>query len=147
MNVETASATAEAEVRETLARWEKAVRARDLAGIVSHYAPDIVAFDAIAKLQFKGVEAYRNHWEQCLSMCAGPMIFEIHDLHVAAGGEVAFAYALNRCGGTGPDGKEAVGWMRMTVGYRRTGGKWLAVHEHFSAPFDMENSKVLWLEP
>jgi len=147
MNAETANATAEAEIREALAHWEQAVRARDVAAIVSHYAPDIVAYDAILKLQFKGVEEYRTHWEQCLAMCTGAMTFEIHDLHVAAGDDVAFAYALNRCGGTGPDGKEMTGWMRMTTGLRRSGATWLTVHEHFSAPFDMETSKVLWLEP
>ncbi len=66
---------------------------------------------------------------------------------LVAGEGVAFAHALNRCGGTGPDGKESTGWMRMTVGYRRMNGRWQVVHEHFSAPFDMETSKVLWLEP
>jgi len=147
MNAETTAVRAEAEIRKLLDDWQEAVRAKDVDRIVSFYAPDIVAYDAIAKLQFRGVEAYRAHWEKCMTMCSGPTIFEVHELQVAAGDEVAFAHGLNRCGGTGPDGKESVGWMRMTVGYRRTNGRWQAVHEHFSAPFDIESSKVLWLEP
>jgi ketosteroid isomerase-like protein len=38
--------------------------------------------------------------------------------------------------------------MRVTVCYRKTNGKWLVVHEHFSAPFEMESGKALLdLEP
>lgn len=148
MQSETAIATAEAEIRELVDHWRKAVLAMDTDAIVSHYAPDILAFDAVSQLQFKGVEAYRKHWETCLSMCpAGTMIFEIHDLNIAAGNDVAFATALNRCGGTGENGEEKAGWMRMTACYRKTNGKWMVVHEHFSAPFDMESLKVLDLKP
>jgi ketosteroid isomerase-like protein len=79
------------------------------------YAPDILAFDAIAQLQFKGAEAYRKHWQMCVEMCSGPMTFEIHDLGIEAGDNVGFAHYLLRCGGPGPDGKEQTGWMRVTV--------------------------------
>ena len=148
MNAKTAQATAEAEIRELVGRWLKAVLAMDIDGIVSHYAPDIVAFDAVSQLQFTGVDAYRKHWEVCLSLCApGTMIFEIHDLNIAAGNDVAFCHGLSRCGGTGENGEEKAGWMRMTVGYRKTNGRWTVVHEHFSAPFDMESLKVLDLKP
>jgi uncharacterized protein (TIGR02246 family) len=148
MNTETMTATAEAEVRELVDSWLRAVRAHDVDGIVSHYAPDILSFDAISQLQFKGVDAYRKHWEACLSMCPGPMVFEIHDLNIAARNDVAFCHCLNRCGGTGEDGEEKVGWMRMTACFRKRNGKWMVVHEHFSAPFDMESGKALFdLQP
>ena len=138
----------EAKIRELIDHWANAARTSDLDGIMSHYAPDIVAFDAIAQLQFKGRDAYRKHWEACLTMCAGPMIFEVHDLHIAARDDVAFGHYLSRCGGTGADGVEKVGWMRATVCCRKINGRWLVVHEHFSAPFDMESSKALFdLEP
>ena len=128
--------------------WAKAARAKDIDGVMSHYAPDIVAFDAIAALQFKGAEAYRKHWEACLAMCPGPMIFEIHDLDITARDDVAFCHYLSRCGGTGPDGKEQIGWMRATACFRKTNGKWMIAHEHFSAPFDPVRGKALLdLEP
>ena len=144
----TAHATAEAEIRAQVDSWLQAVLAMDIEGIVSHYASDILAFDAVSQLQFKGVDAYRRHWQTCLGMCRpGTMIFEMHDLHVTTGDGVAFATALNRCGGIGENGEEQAGWMRMTAGYRKTNGKWMVVHEHFSAPFDMETLKVLDLKP
>ncbi|MDO9596759.1 MAG: nuclear transport factor 2 family protein [Azoarcus sp.] len=140
-------ARTETEIRSELEDWAGAVRAKDVDRIFAHYAPDIVAFDAIAQLQFKGADAYRKHWETCMTMCTGPMIFELHDLQITSGEELAFAHALNRCGGTGPDGKEMSGWMRMTAGYQKQHGRWRIVHEHFSAPFDPQSDKALWLEP
>jgi uncharacterized protein (TIGR02246 family) len=141
-------ATAEAEIRAQVDHWLYAVLAMDLEGIVSHYAPDILAFDAVSQLQFKGVESYKKHWQACLAMCRpGTMIFEMHHLNVVAGDDVAFATALNRCGGRGDNGEEKAGWMRMTAGYRKTNGKWTVVHEHFSAPFDIKTLKVLDVKP
>jgi uncharacterized protein (TIGR02246 family) len=144
----TAKATAEAEIRAQVDSWLQAVLAMDIERIVSHYAPDILAFDAVSQLQFQGVDAYRQHWQACLAMCRpGTMIFEMHDVHITAGDAVAFATALTRCGGTGENGAEKTGWMRMTAGYCKTDGKWSVVHEHFSAPFDMETLKVLDVQP
>ena len=76
------------------------------------------------------------------------MIFEVHDLHVATGGGVAFGHYLCRCGVIGQDGVDKASWMRGTFCCRKTDGRWLIVHEHFSAPFDMASGKTLFdLEP
>jgi ketosteroid isomerase-like protein len=56
---------------------------------------------------------------------------------------VAFSHYLTRCGAI-ENGEEKASWMRVTVGYRKTNGKWIIVHEHFSAPFDMESGKALF---
>lgn len=133
----------EDEIRAAIDSWVKAVVARDIERIMSHYAPDVVSFDAIAALQFKGRDAYRKHWEACLSLCAGEMVFEVHELAVAAERDVAFCHYLVTCGATNEKGEKQVGLMRATVCYRSIGGRWLVVHEHFSAPFDMESGKAL----
>ncbi len=139
------TAKAEADIHELIDSWLKAVQAKDIDGIVFHYAPDILAFDAISQLQFKGVDAYRNHWEACLSMCsAGEMVFEIDDLKIVAADDIAFSHCLNWCGVKDENGKENACWMRMTACYRKTNGKWKVVHEHFSVPFDVESGKALF---
>ena len=148
MSIATVNTTDESRIRQLLDDWVQAARANDIDGIMAAYAPDILSFDAIAQLQFKGAEAYRKHWEACIAMCSGPMIFEIHDLGIEAGADVAFGHYLLRCGGTGPDGKEQTGWMRVTVCCRKRSGRWLVAHEHFSVPFDRESGKALLnLEP
>lgn len=140
--------SAEAAALDCLERWAAAVRAKDPDAIAARYAPDIVAFDAILQLQFKGLEAYRRHWETCLTYCQGPMIFEMHALTLHADTDVAFCHALIRCGGADETGETRASWMRMTAGLRRIEGEWRIVHEHHSAPFEMESGKALFeLEP
>lgn len=83
MNNETSNATVETEVRELVDLWAQAVRSMDIDAIASHYAPDILAFDAIAALRFKGRDAYRRHWEACLAFCPkGGMIFDMKTMKV-----------------------------------------------------------------
>lgn len=138
----------ESEIRTLFANWAKAVEAKDIDRITAAYVPGIVAFDAILALRFEGIDAYRAHWKACMEFCAGPMVFELHDLEVEASGDLGFCHGLVRCGGTGPDGQVMTGWTRMSAGLRRTNGGWRVVHEHFSVPFDMETGKALFeLEP
>lgn len=146
MDAATAS-TAEKEVRAVLDSYMDAFRATDVDRIVQHYAPDIVSYDAIAKLEFVGRDAYAEHWRACMEMCEH-MVFEPQPSTIAASGDVAFAFSLARCGGIGPDGKEHTGWMRGTQALRKRDGRWLIVHEHYSAPFDPISMKILEdLEP
>src|SRR3546814_18589322 len=63
--------TAQAEVMQTIDSWMKAIEARDLEGILSKYASNVVAFDAIQQLQFKGADAYGKHWQACFELCPG----------------------------------------------------------------------------
>ena len=53
---------------------------------------------------------------------------------VTAGDDVAFAHALLRCGTeeglrADPDNR-----LRLTIGLRREGGRWVVAHEHHSFP-------------
>ncbi|SDM29681.1 conserved hypothetical protein [Modicisalibacter muralis] len=141
---QTQQTQAETEIRQLIDNWTQAFLAKDLDGIMAHYAPDVVAFDAIIALQFKGIEAYREHWAQCLTFCQGAMKFELHELDITAGEDVAFSHSLSHCGGTNEEGEEQACWMRGTVCYRKLDGQWLVTHEHFSAPFDMESGKALF---
>jgi len=138
------TANAEAEVRARLDAWAKATRAGDLDAIMANYAQDVRAFDAMGVLEFVGAAAYREHWKTCLSYMNGPMKFEMHKLEVAVQADIAFCHYLVNCGGTGLDGQEHDGWTRATVCLRKIGGKWLVVHEHFSAPFDPESGKAVF---
>ena len=135
----------EAVIREVLENWTRAVRARDLDGVMAHFAPDVVAFDAILQMQFKGVDAYRDHYAKCLTMFPeGEIVFELKDLQVVAGDGVAFSHCLIRCGGVDAQGKEESGWTRGTICFELRDGQWRVTHEHFSAPFDPETSRAMF---
>lgn len=136
----------EQQIRALIESWRQAAIARDVPRIVTHYTPDIVAFDAVMQLQFKGVEAYGKHWAACMEMCnePGETVFEIDQLHIVAEQRSGYAHYLIRCGHRDSDGNEKSSWMRVSVGLRRTDAGWKIAHEHFSAPFDMESGKALF---
>lgn len=148
MNIESQDSLIQDQIRALLDNWSLAVRNKDLDAVMAAYHPDVVAFDAIIELQFKGLDAYREHWAYCLNMCPGTMLFEQHELMVHGSGSVAFAHWLNHCGATDANGTVQGSWMRGSAGYLRTPEGWKIVHEHFSAPFDMASGKALFdLQP
>ena len=119
--------SAEAEVLNVFESWLSAARTCDLEAIVSLYSPDIVAYDAAAQLEFRGIDAYRKHWEMCISMCENPM-FEAQAPEIAASGDLAFLHTLLRCGTVDDKGVENASWMRLTVAYRKIGaGSWTSL--------------------
>ena len=130
-------------IRARIARWCEAVRTRDVERIAAYYAPDILAFDAVSRLRFEGLDACRRHWRECLASDEGEMVFDVRDIAVTAGADLAFAHFLNRSGRKEADGREDAVWLRVTAGYRRLSGQWLIVHEHVSVPFDLESHEAL----
>ncbi|MFY9558388.1 MAG: nuclear transport factor 2 family protein [Blastocatellia bacterium] len=132
----------EAEIRELIEDRAKAVRAKDIDGSVFNYAPDIVSFDVVNDLQKIGLDACRNRAEKWFSSFNGPIGYEIRDLSITAGEDVAFSHSLNRVKGTKTDGGDLEMWWRATVCYRKLGGKWIVTHEHSSVPFDVNTGKA-----
>ena len=143
MTTATLETTAETEIRARLDDWAEATRAKDVGRIMASYAPDTRSFDCHSHLQLEGAPALRKHLEACMPCMQGPMTFEIHDLDLAAHGDVAFGHYLARYGATGLSGQEHTGWLRVTVCLRKVRGRWLIVHDHCSAPFDPESGKAM----
>lgn len=132
--------------RALLDSWLEAVRRMDPDAIAGHYAPELVAFDAFRQLRFQGVAAYREHWAFCLSACPGPIVFELRDLVLSAGADLAYGHFLCRCGFVDETGRETGSWMRVSVGLRRGEDGWRIAHEHFSLPIDMETGRAMFAE-
>ena len=138
MTTKSSASTDEAQIRQRIESWTKALRAKDLDGLMSHYAQDILVFDLAPPLQYKGAAAYRKNWADWFPSFQGPVGYEIRDLSVTTGGDVAFCRSLNRITGTMTGGEKTNVWVRATVGFRKIGGKWMVTHEHFSVPINME---------
>jgi uncharacterized protein (TIGR02246 family) len=130
----------EAQIRQLIDGWAKALRTKDVDGVMSHYARDILLFDIAPPLQNKGADAYRKNWEEWFTTWQGPIGYEIRDLSITAGGGVAFSHSLNRIHGKRTNGEETDVWVRVTACLRRIEGKWLITHEHASVPFYMDGS-------
>jgi ketosteroid isomerase-like protein len=138
----------EAEIKRVIEGGVEALRAKDIDGVMSMYAPELVSFDIVPPLQYVGADAYRKHWEEGLSSFPGPIDYEIADLSITVGDDVAFAHSFNRLSGTLTTGQQIGNWLRWTACFRKIGGKWLIVHMQASVPVDLETGRaVLSLKP
>jgi uncharacterized protein (TIGR02246 family) len=140
MTTANTNATTEAQIRALIDEWTKAFRAKDVNGVTSYYAADIVTFDLAPPLQYTGADALRKGLEEWFPTFRGPVGYEIRDLSITAGDDLAFSRSLNRIAGTRTDGEQTNVWVRSTACYRKIGGNWKITHEHVSVPFYMDGS-------
>jgi PhnB protein len=136
--IENAKAGAEAQIRSLIDDWARAIRAKDPARVMTHYALASVTFDLAPPListraDAHGLQAWFSTWQ-------GPLGYEIRDLSITAGDDVAFCHSLNRLSGTKTDGEKADVWFRQTLCFRRVEGAWRIEHQHESVPFYMDGS-------
>jgi uncharacterized protein (TIGR02246 family) len=130
----------ETRIREGIASWTRAMHAKDVDGVMSHYTPDILTFDLAPPLQHVGND-YRRGFEEWFKTFRGPVEVEVRDLQVTVGDDVAFTHSLNHITGARTSGEDTDVWVRATVCFRRVDGRWLAAHEHVSVPFYMDGSE------
>jgi ketosteroid isomerase-like protein len=90
---------AESEIRSIIEGWAHAIRTRDSKALASHLAPSVIIYDLIAPLRFLGSAAVGDRAEQWLSTFEGPVHYEVRDLAIAAGDDVAFYHSLNHVDG------------------------------------------------
>jgi uncharacterized protein (TIGR02246 family) len=133
------SARDQAQIRARIESWTKALRAKDLEGVLSHYAPEVLSFDLAPPLQHRR-DAMRKGLAEWFPTFAGPIGYEIRDLAITTGDGVAFSHSLNRLTGKRTNGEATDVWVRSTVCFRKIDGAWMVVHEHASVPFYMDGS-------
>jgi uncharacterized protein (TIGR02246 family) len=138
----------EARIRQQVDKLVAGIRAKDLKGLGRLYATDVVSFDVEPPLQHVGVEAKLKNWAGVFTFFQD-VDYEVRDLNVTVGGDVAFGHAFGRLSGTRPDGTATRGmWVRGTFCFRKLDGNWLIVHDQASVPFDIATGKgVTDLEP
>jgi len=134
--------TNEDQIRELITNWAEAAQKKDIHGIMAYHVPDLIAFDVPHPLQFKDAESYTKHWVSLFPIMGDDIAFDIQELKITAGEDVAFSTSLIRCSGTQPDGTPFEGMSRMTLGFRKINGQWHFAHEHHSMPMSMEGCGV-----
>jgi ketosteroid isomerase-like protein len=132
----TSSNNAEQEqVHQILEQWARATRKNLQEDILKNHAPDAVIFDVLPPMKYDGTAAYRSSWDEWQPETQGEGRFELQNLSITAGADVAFAYCFIQCGGTLPNGKTFEDLVRATFCLRKTGTTWLIEHQHISKPF------------
>ena len=137
----------EAAIRTVIDSLVTAIRIKNIDAVMSSYAPDLVAFDIVPPLQFVGAGAFKKPWQDVFARFE-TIDYEVRDLSVTAGDDVAFSHSLNRIRGTMTNGQNTDLWLRSTACFRKIDGRWLIVHLQASVPADLASDKaVVDLQP
>jgi ketosteroid isomerase-like protein len=138
----------ETAIRQRIDKLIEAIRAMDLEGVKPIYARDIVSFDIEPPLQHVGAEAKSKNWTAVFTAYQRPLGYEVRDLTITVGDDVAFGRCLARLSGTLKNGNKSGYWVRWTSCFRKIDGEWLIVHDQISVPIDVQSGKALRdLEP
>jgi len=118
MTVEATKKNDETAIQRFLDDGIRSLRDKNIEGVMSLYAQEVVSFDIVPPLRYMGADAYRKRWEETFSSFQGPIGYEIHDLTITVGDDVAFTHSLNRISGTLTTGQQTDLWLRSTcIGY------------------------------
>jgi ketosteroid isomerase-like protein len=121
------------EVRELITAWVTAIQNRDIEGVMARHDPNIVQFDVPPPYDgLRGIDQYRDSWPMFFEWLDQGAILELVELEVVAGVDVAFGYALLRCGAPADLAANPDNRLRMTAGLHKVDGTWIVLHEHAS---------------
>ncbi|WP_326951219.1 nuclear transport factor 2 family protein [Amycolatopsis sp. NBC_01307] len=140
--------TAHDAIRQQVGKIVEGIQAKDLDALRRIYAADVVSFDVEPPLQHVGVEAKLKNWARAFTLFS-EVAYEVRDLTLTVGDNVAFGHCFGRLSGTLGDGTATNGmWVRATFGFRKIEEDWLIVHDQASVPLDMPSGRgVVDLEP
>jgi uncharacterized protein (TIGR02246 family) len=144
-----AAGSGEAQIRKLYGPWAAAFNAKDTDAIMKFYAPGeaLLVFDVVPPLQYVGADAYRKDWQDFFGGYKTVKV-EVEQLGVVSDGKLAFTHSIQRVTGTDLHGKPIDVTLRVTDCLKKIKGKWLIVHEHVSAPINLETGKAeLALKP
>jgi uncharacterized protein (TIGR02246 family) len=120
-------------IHDLIRRWARAVHEGDLDAVLTDHAEDILMFDVPPPDEgVRGLDAYRDTWPPFFEWQRSGASFEIESLDVTAGEDVAFAWALLRCGTDEELRKDPSNRLRLTIGLRKEAARWIVTHEHHS---------------
>jgi len=99
-------------------------------GVLANHSDDVVMLDVPPQLQARGLPAFRETWEMFFHYQGEGGAFDLSELAIYAGDDVAFCHSIVACG-TADAESQFPGCL--TVGLHKIDGRWLIVHGHHSA--------------
>ncbi|HMR82584.1 MAG TPA: nuclear transport factor 2 family protein [Niabella sp.] len=120
-------------IKTIISGWARAVKERNIDNMLLNHSADIVMFDVPPPFEITGINDYRKTWEESFFTGTEPGIFEIDDLKIEAGANIAFCIAKMKCSVNNNGVYEDLNF-RLTIGLKKIDGQWMIVHEHHSIP-------------
>ena len=123
----------ETQIRQLVENWARAVRNNDIDTILAHHSGDIVMYDVPPPFQSIGINAYRRTWDLYYANTK-PGVFDIQELQITTGEEVAFCFAKMKCEDKSNSEDFVPLDFRLTIGLKKINDQWTITHEHHSVP-------------
>lgn len=121
-------------IRVLLESWASATREGRQDDVLSNHAADVIIYDVLPPMKYESAAAYRRSWDDWQPDTQGEGRFELEDLSITAGSDIAFAHGFIQCGGTLSTGKTFQDTVRATFCLGKVYGKWRVLHQHVSKP-------------
>ncbi len=131
------------QIQHIVRQQEQAIRNKDIETSMTPYSSNTLSFDLVNSLQKVGIDACRERLQIWLAQFPGPISYEIENLAITAGEDIAYSHSINHINGSLSSGDVINMRWRATVCYQKIDGQWLIIHEHGSIPFDPESGKAL----
>ena len=122
-----------AEVRETLGRYCAAYRSKDLKALLALLSPDISGYGAGPDEIFRNRNEYAPLLRRDL-LQAQSIVLEFLDMHIAGDGRIAWVMSGCTCTFVAEGHDRQTMRVRMTLGLKNTGSRWLIGQLHISVP-------------
>jgi len=123
----------ETQIRNLIENWANAVRQKNIEAILAFHSDDFVMYDVPEPFQSVGLEAYRKTWDVFFKYTK-PGVFDIHELHIVAANDVAFAFGKMQCADKTDREEYYPLDFRITIGLKKIKEQWIILHEHHSIP-------------
>jgi uncharacterized protein (TIGR02246 family) len=130
---------------EVLEAYKAAVYAKDVEAFVALYDQDVRIFDLWGKWIYEGAQAWREMATGWFSSLGKDLVaVEMDDVKTIHSGDTAVIHAFVTYKGVSAEGTVLRAMQdRHTWVFRQRDGAWRIVHEHSSAPVDLETMKVI----
>jgi uncharacterized protein (TIGR02246 family) len=133
-----------AAIEAVLEAYRAAVHAKDVDAFAAIFADDVRVFDMWGTWSHDGIDSWREMAVGWFGSLGDELVrVEFADVQTTVGEDVAVVSAFVTFAGLSAEGEELRSMNnRLSWGLRKTGGSWKVVHEHTSAPVEMETGKV-----
>jgi ketosteroid isomerase-like protein len=125
--------TNEGLIRELIENWVAAVKSKNIDGILAHHHKDMVMYDVPEPFRSVGLEEYKKTWDTFFN-ATQLGVFDIQEISIVAGEEVAFCFASMKCVDRNASGVYEPLDFRLTIGLKKIDKQWTILHEHHSIP-------------
>jgi len=137
---------AESEIRSLFKDWWLGAARMDIDASMAPIAEDIVSYEHVTPLRYRGVDAVRGVCQAGFDLMEGidgDFSWTVDDLEVRVSGTTAVAWGINRMVVKKGDATTYDSSSRGTWIFELQAEGWKLIHQHQSYPYDPETNRAI----